>query len=73
MRTKKRNGYTLVEVLIVVIILFFGVGGVTGYVSNIFKLVRCDFASPYKAEVIHGVGVFLPPVGAVAGYINIGK
>ncbi|MCP4475431.1 MAG: hypothetical protein GY821_12865 [Gammaproteobacteria bacterium] len=41
----------------------------TGWVKNIVKLTRCDFESPYKAEVMHGLGI-IPPIGAVMGWIT---
>lgn len=32
----------------------------TAWVFNIYKLAECDFASPYRCEVIHAVGIFPP-------------
>ena len=55
----------LVALLAIVAIL-----AVTGWVKNIVKLCQCDFASPYKAEVVYAIGV-IPPVGAITGWINI--
>jgi len=69
---KNRNGFTLIELLTVGIILFMFLGIGIGWVKNIVKLVRCDFEAPYKAEIIHSLGV-LPPVGAITGWINMGK
>lgn len=43
-----------------------------GWVKNIYKLTECDFEKPYKAEVIHTVGL-IPIVGAVTGWIDVGK
>ena len=43
-----------------------------GWVLNILKLAECDFEAPYKAEVIHTVGL-LPVVGAVTGWLEVGK
>lgn len=57
---------TGIVVLVIVIGLFLG-----GYVANIVKLCHCDFASPYKAEAIRLIGVFMPPIGIVTGYIEI--
>jgi len=34
------------------------------WVGNVIKLSDCDFASPYKCEIIHGVGL-LGPVAVV--------
>ncbi len=46
--------------------------GVIGWIKNIIKLSECDFEKPYKAEVIHTVGL-VPVIGAVTGYLNVGK
>lgn len=66
MRNKK--GFTGVELLFAVIFL----GGIIGYVLNIVKLVRCDFKEPYKAEVVHALGL-VTGLGAVTGWSNVGK
>lgn len=47
--------------------------GVFGYFANIYKLTKCDFEPSYKAEVIRGIGIVVPPVGIVTGYLNLGK
>lgn len=52
----------------VVIVLVIG----TGWVKNLIKLTECDFESPYKAEVIHTVGI-IPPVGMITGWLDLGK
>lgn len=52
------------------ILLIVGVLCLTGWVKNIVKLAHCDFKAPYKAEVVHAVGL-LPPVGVITGWINI--
>ena len=43
---------------------------ITGYVKNIVKLSNCDFKAPYKAEVIHAIGI-VPPVGCITGWLSI--
>lgn len=55
---------------IVAIVLIVVIG--TGWVKNIIKLSDCDFKEPYKAEVIHGLGL-IPPIGMVTGWMDIGK
>lgn len=50
------------------IILLIGVG----WVKNIIRLTNCDFKAPYKAEILHGVGIF-PPIGAVMGWMDFGE
>jgi hypothetical protein len=43
--------------------------GALGWVLNVVWLCQCDFKPSYKAEIVRGVGVFVPPVGAVLGYV----
>jgi hypothetical protein len=57
-------------VLVIVVIITLAVG--TGWVKNIIKFTQCDFEAPYKAEIIHGVGL-LPPVGMITGWMDFGK
>lgn len=44
---------------------------VIGYGNNIIRLTEYDFKEPYKAEALRGLGVVIPPVGIVMGYITI--
>lgn len=55
----------LIQVCLIVLML-------TGWVKNIIKLSDTDFQAPYKAEVIHTVGL-IPPVGMVTGWLDLGK
>lgn len=57
--------------LIAVNVALFIIIGI-GWVKNIIKLSNCDFEAPYKAEVIHAIGI-IPPVGAVTGWLDLGK
>lgn len=56
------------QIIAIQVIIVIVIG--TGWVKNIIKLSNCDFSSPYKAEVIHVVGL-LPPVGMVTGWLDI--
>ena len=56
---------------IIVVPLFLIIVG-TGWVKNIIKLTECDFEAPYKAEVVHVIGV-VPVVGAITGWLDLGK
>jgi len=69
---RNQKGFTLIEltIAIFIFILVFGVG--VGWIKNIVKLASCDFKAPYKAEVIHTVGL-VPVVGAVTGWLDVGK
>ncbi len=42
-----------------------------GYGMNIAKLARCDFEAPVKAETVRVIGIFVAPVGIIAGYMDI--
>jgi Na+/glutamate symporter len=55
------------SVLVYVLVIIFSV---VGWGMNLYKFVKLDFKSPYKAEVIRAVGV-ATGLGAVTGYINI--
>jgi len=55
-------------------VLYFAIliAGVLGWGMNIYKFVNdCDFASPYKCELVRGVGTVVPPIGAIIGYMDI--
>lgn len=55
---------------IIFVVLFWLLLAV-GWVNNIYRLVaKDDFASPYKAEVLRVVGIFVAPLGSVLGYIT---
>ncbi len=66
-RTSKSSvfGGVIVIASIVVILAI-----VYGYFSNIYKLTQTDFEPNYKEEVFRAVGVVLPPVGIIVGYID---
>ena len=57
------------KILIIDLVIVLVIG--TGWVKNLIKLSECDFESPYKAEVIHAIGI-LPPVGMVTGWMDLG-
>lgn len=46
---------------------------VVGWFLNAYRLTNCDFQTPYKCEVVRVTGIFVPPVGAVTGYMDLGK
>jgi len=51
------------------IILFLGCA--FGWVNNVLLLTESNFEAPYKNEIIRGAGIFIFPVGVIAGYIEI--
>ena len=55
------------KAIFAVIVLVFCVG----WVVNIYRALNCDFEAPYKCDAIRIIGIFVPPVGGVVGYIDI--
>lgn len=69
---QKKGGFTITEILIVVVLLFgIAIPCLYGYVNNIVKFTKCDFKEPYKAEILRGIGIAIAPVGMVEGYLTI--
>lgn len=54
--------------LFVILVMIFSA---VGYIGNIVRLAHTDFKPSYKAEILRGVGIVIPPVGIIEGYIKI--
>lgn len=52
-------------VILIVVVFCFGWG------LNIVKLTKCDFNVPAKAEIIRVIGIPVPIIGAIVGYMDI--
>lgn len=63
----KKNGYTIVELIITIVFLF----SVFGYGLNIYKFSQCDFefSKSNKAEIVRTIGVFTP-LGSIIGFMD---
>lgn len=49
--------------------LTVAVAAISGYVTNIIKLVH--HVGPFAAmEVVRAIGIIAPPVGAIMGYVG---
>jgi|TARA_R110001592_G_C12827559_1_gene719602 hypothetical protein len=59
----KNNNYGVIALCIGIIIV--------GYFANIYKLCNNDFEAPYKEEAIRIVGICIPPVGIITGYLEL--
>ncbi len=55
-------------IIYIIIVTIIGVG----WVKNLIKLTECDFQAPYKAEIVHCIGL-VPPIGMVTGWLDVGK
>jgi prepilin-type N-terminal cleavage/methylation domain-containing protein len=71
MERNHEKGFTLTELLMGLAIVVLAFLPLVGYVGNIVRLCHCDFAAPYKSEVIRVIGIFVPPVGVVTGFCKI--
>ena len=61
----EKKGIRNIKYLTIMSILIFG------YISNIFLLFSLDFSDDIGTEeIIRWVGVALPPIGIVAGYVK---
>lgn len=45
----------------ILIWLYIGIS----WIVNAFAFFNCDFESSYKDEIIHGVGLFIPPLSGI--------
>jgi prepilin-type N-terminal cleavage/methylation domain-containing protein len=64
---KSQLGYTLPELLLVVYLILIVAGGI-GWIWNIVKLIDtcCGITGML---VVRAIGIFVPPLGAVMGYL----
>jgi len=69
---KRTSKFTAIELIGVAwslaLVLILILGGI-GWCMNVYKITQLDFESPYKAEVLRGIGV-IPPVGAIEGWMT---
>ena len=35
------------------------------WINNLIDLFNCDFEGPFKEEVVHLIGVFIPPASVI--------
>lgn len=47
-------------------------GVIGSWLGNIWRIFKCDFEPSYKAEIVRILGVFIPPVGIIACWMDIG-
>jgi len=43
---------------------------VIGFIMNVVALIGCDFNPIDKEEIIRGIGIFVPPIGCILGFIS---
>lgn len=64
-----QSGFTLVDMAITLFFLVIGLGGVIGWIINIVDVAHASFAHLTGMVVLRVVGIFVPPLGAVMGFI----
>lgn len=64
---KTQKGFTIVERLSVIVILA-GFGG-CGWIANIVKIVGIVSDPITGMFILRCIGIFVPPVGAVLGFV----
>lgn len=57
---------SIVMYLVIILAIF------TGWGMNLYKLVHCDFETPYKTEIIRSIGI-IPAIGMFTGWMTIGE
>lgn len=67
MKFKIKTTSISVFFLILSFIVFFAVS----YVTNVVKLVKCDFKPEYKEEIVHSIGLVVPPLSMVTAWVNL--
>lgn len=68
MSHQSQRGFTAYE-LFVVLLSAAVLAGIGGWIANIVKLSGMEFASVTGMLVLRAIGVFIPPLGAVLGFI----
>ena len=55
------------------IVAVFWILCAVSWATNIYKFATCDFESPYKTEILRGVGIPFAPIGIIIGFMDIGE
>jgi competence protein ComGC len=61
----KQQGFTLFELIFVLL----WIAGAYGWVTNIIKLVDTVNDTVTGLFIVRAIGIFVPPLGAVMGFI----
>ena len=61
------------EASMVLAIAVIGIASAAAWITNAYKLTDCDFEAPYKCEVVHAVGVFVPPASIATVWVDSDK
>lgn len=64
---KKQKGFTVVEMLVTFAVIL-GIVALIGWVMNIMHVVHANFDHITGLLLVQVIGIFVPPIGAVAGW-----
>lgn len=71
-RMYKKSSGQGTAIIVGVIVLSMTIASVVGYLLNLSALINnADFKQPYKTEVIRTLGVIIPPLGGIIGYMTL--
>lgn len=69
----KQRGYTLTELMVVLttelMVVLTIMIVVISWTVNAVRLVSCDFEAPYKAEVLHTIGL-IPIIAPITVWVD---
>lgn len=65
----RQKGFTLIELIVVLIILPIGILSGVGWIWNIIKLVGMNFEPVTTLLVLRIVGIPVAPLGMIVGYM----
>ena len=49
--------------------IVLGVYSILTWLINLMRFIHCDFEAPFWEEIIHGLGIILPPVAWFTAWI----
>jgi len=48
-----------------ILVIAFMIFSVCAFLVNAYKLFQCDFNTPLKCEIVHTIGVVVPPLSMI--------
>ena len=52
------------------VIIFLWLAWACTWLTNVYEVTQCDFDAPYKCEVIHTVGIVIPPASIITVWFD---
>jgi len=48
-----------------ILVIAFMLFAVCAFLVNAYKLIQCDYESPWKCEAVHALGLVVPPLSLI--------